>query len=80
VFAHGRHAISAVVADREDAGLLGVEPGAPLLRQLRRATSAAGEPLEWSDDRYRGDAVSFTIDNADAAGRALAAEAGSRAA
>jgi GntR family transcriptional regulator len=75
LFAHARHAVSAVAADEEDAPLLGLEPGAPLLRELRRTTSPAGEPLEWSDDRYRGDAVSFSIDNSISAGRAIAGSA-----
>jgi GntR family transcriptional regulator len=71
LFAHARHAVSAVAAGDEDAELLGIEPGAPLLRELRRTTSPAGRPLEWSDDRYRGDSVSFSVDNSTAAGRAI---------
>lgn len=71
-FAHGRHEITAVAADDEDARLLELAPGSALLRQLRVASSPAGEPLEWSDDRYRGDAVAFTVANAGAADRTLA--------
>ncbi len=63
VFAQARHYVSAIVADAEDAVLLGVEPGTPLLRQVRRTTSPEGVPLEWSDDRYLGDAVSFVLEN-----------------
>jgi GntR family transcriptional regulator len=63
VFARARHTIDAVVADSEDALLLNVGEGVPLLRQRRRTTSPVGEPLEWSDDRYLGSAVSFVVDN-----------------
>jgi len=63
VFAHARHYVSALAADNEDAALLGVEPGTPLLRQVRRTTSPEGMPLEWADDRYLGDAVSFVLEN-----------------
>lgn len=58
-----RHTMDAVGADETDADLLGLELGAPLLRERRRATSADGVPLEYGDDRYRPDRVTFTIDN-----------------
>lgn len=64
VFAQARHYVSAVGADGEDAELLAVAPGTPLLRQVRLTTSPDGVPLEWSDDRYLGDAVSFVLENA----------------
>lgn len=60
----GRHTIDAVAADDVDAMHLDVEPGAPLLRERRRAVDGAGLPLECADDRYRPDRVAFTIDNA----------------
>ncbi|MBV8256542.1 MAG: GntR family transcriptional regulator [Actinobacteria bacterium] len=63
VFAQARHWVSAVAADDDDAELLGVEPGTPLLRQVRRTTSPEGVPLEWADDRYVGEAVSFVLEN-----------------
>ncbi|HVP75801.1 MAG TPA: GntR family transcriptional regulator [Gaiellaceae bacterium] len=63
VFAQARHYVSAIVADAEDAALLEVAEGTPLLRQVRRTTSPEGFPLEWSDDRYLGDAVSFVLEN-----------------
>lgn len=59
-----RHVIDAVTADEIDTDLLDVLPGAPLLRERRLACSADGSPFEYSDDRYRPDLVSFTIDNA----------------
>jgi GntR family transcriptional regulator len=59
-----RHTIDAVAADADDRDLLGVEIGAPLLRELRVAYTSEGDPFEFSDDRYRPDRVTFTIDNA----------------
>jgi GntR family transcriptional regulator len=58
-----RHTFDAVPAGELDAELIGVPAGAPLLRERRRATSADGTPLEYGDDRYRPDRVTFTIDN-----------------
>lgn len=58
-----RHTLDAVGADPLDTQLLGVTPGTPLLRERRLATSATGEPLEWSDDRYRPDLATVTITN-----------------
>lgn len=58
-----RHTFDAVAADTTDADLLDVAPGTPLLRERRRTTSRDGVPLEYSDDRYRPDLVTFTIDN-----------------
>ncbi|MEU4314375.1 GntR family transcriptional regulator [Nocardia sp. NPDC024068] len=63
-----RHTIDAIGADPEDAALLGTMPGAPLLRERRRTLSSDGVPLEYGDDRYRPDRVSFTIDNTRPAG------------
>jgi GntR family transcriptional regulator len=62
-----RHVFDAVAADPTDAALLRVPEGAPLLRERRRTSSAAGEPREYSDDRYRPDMVTFTIENAEQA-------------
>lgn len=58
-----RHVIDAVGADGTDAELLGVTAGGPLLRERRLASTAAGLPFEYSDDRYRPDIVTFAIDN-----------------
>ena len=65
-----RHSIDAVQADDEDCALLGVPRYAPLLREIRIAYTAGGEVFEYSDDRYRPDRVTFTIDNGPQ-GRAL---------
>jgi GntR family transcriptional regulator len=58
-----RHTFDAVPVGELEAELLGIPVGAPLLRERRRATSADGTPLEYGDDRYRPDRVTFTIDN-----------------
>jgi GntR family transcriptional regulator len=59
----GRHTIDAVAADSLDVELLGVQPGAPLLRERRLTSSATGEPIEYSDDRYVPGITNFTIEN-----------------
>ncbi|MEU8616460.1 GntR family transcriptional regulator [Streptomyces sp. NPDC048623] len=64
VFAHGEHVIDAISAGARDAGLLAVRRTSPLLRVRRVTTTHDGRPVEWSDDRYRPDAVSFTVHNA----------------
>lgn len=63
VFAHGEHVIDALSAGAQDAGLLGLRRTSPLLRVRRVTTTHEGRPVEWSDDRYRPDAVSFTVHN-----------------
>jgi GntR family transcriptional regulator len=63
VFAHGEHVIDAVAAGAQDAELLEVRRTSPLLRVRRVTTTPEGRPVEWSDDRYRSDAVSFSVRN-----------------
>ncbi len=63
VFAYGEHVIDAVAAGAQDAELLDVRRTSPLLRVRRVTTTREGRPVEWSDDRYRGDAVSFSVFN-----------------
>jgi GntR family transcriptional regulator len=63
VFAHAEHTIDAVNASSDDARLLEIEPGIALLRERRRTSDPQGRPLEWSEDRYVGDSVAFTIRN-----------------
>ncbi|MFI0827507.1 GntR family transcriptional regulator [Streptomyces roseolus] len=64
VFAHGAHVIDAVSAGARDAALLAVRRTSPLLRVRRVTTTHDGRPVEWSDDRYRPDAISFSVHNA----------------
>ncbi|MFJ1967582.1 GntR family transcriptional regulator [Streptomyces sp. NPDC087903] len=63
VFAYGEHVIDAVAAGAQDADLLRVRRTNPLLRVRRVTTTHDGRPVEWSDDRYRSDAVSFSVHN-----------------
>jgi len=63
VFAYGEHVIDAVAAGAQDADLLSVRRTSPLLRVRRVTTTREGRPVEWSDDRYRSDAVSFSVHN-----------------
>lgn len=57
------HTIDAVAADGTDHELLGVAKGAPLLREIRRTVGRDNVPVEFADDRYRPDVVTFTIEN-----------------
>ncbi len=63
LFANAAHTLSAVIASAEDARLLDIRPRAPLQRELRLSTDPDGVALEWSEDRYLGDAVAFTVHN-----------------
>lgn len=67
VHAHGDHLIDAVSATTEEARLLGVRRGSPLLRQRWLASSPTGRPLAWSEDSYRHDAVVISVRNSMAA-------------
>lgn len=58
-----RHVIDAVGADEVDAEQLEVPAGSPLLRERRRVLSPDGVPLEYGEDRYRPDRVTFSINN-----------------
>jgi GntR family transcriptional regulator len=69
IFAHADHTIDALRAGTEDARLLEVNPRSPLLRARRLSTDPSGRPLEWSDNRYRAEAVAFTVRNAARPGR-----------
>ncbi|MDJ0359317.1 GntR family transcriptional regulator [Rhodococcus sp. H29-C3] len=68
VFADAEHAIAAVAATPGEAQLLGLAPGAPLLRTIRRTTNPLGEVLECSIDLYAAESVAFVVRNSLAAG------------
>ena len=53
--------IDSIPAEKEDAALLGIEPGTPMLRVRRRAYTLEGIPIEASDDRYIGTVANFTV-------------------
>ena len=63
LFANAAHTLSAVAASAEDARLLSIRPRTPLMRELRLSTDPDGVPLEWSEDRYLGEEVAFTVHN-----------------
>ncbi|MCT1551967.1 GntR family transcriptional regulator, partial [Brevibacterium casei] len=63
VFAGADHVFSASVCGHQDAALLGVSRGRPLLRHVRRSRNAAGQPLEVSEDRYLANNLSVAITN-----------------
>jgi GntR family transcriptional regulator len=63
VFTDAEHVIDAVPASAQDARWLGVRPAVPLLRERRFTTDRAGQPVEWSDDRYLGSAAAFSVRN-----------------
>lgn len=64
VVAHyGEHLIDALPAGSEDARLLEIRRGSPLLRQRHVSATATGRPIEWSDDRYRAGTVTFSVSN-----------------
>ncbi|MER7762362.1 GntR family transcriptional regulator [Streptomyces sp. NPDC097619] len=61
---YGEHLIDAVAAGSEDARMLGVRRGSPLLRQRHLTSDQDGRPIEWTDDRYRAGSVTFSVRNA----------------
>lgn len=67
----GEHLIDAVSANEADAALLGIEIGAPLLRERRVSYGRASQILECSDDRYLPHAANFVIENTREARAAL---------
>jgi GntR family transcriptional regulator len=66
VFADAEHVIDAVAATAEDARLLETGPRVPMLRERRLTTDLTGTPVEWSEDRYLGRAVAFSVRNSTA--------------
>ncbi|WP_374772386.1 GntR family transcriptional regulator [Streptomyces sp. NBC_01310] len=64
---YGEHLIDALPAGSEDARLLEIRRGSPLLRQRHVSATATGRPIEWSDDRYRAGSVTFSVSNSSVA-------------
>jgi GntR family transcriptional regulator len=58
----GRAAISAQSATDEDARLLGVLEGEPLLVERRLIHDQHGDPLEWTESRYVGARYGLDVD------------------
>jgi GntR family transcriptional regulator len=57
--AEGEETIETVLAGPNDARLLGVDVGLPLLLLSRHAFDKEGNPLEWAQSWYRGDRYKF---------------------
>jgi GntR family transcriptional regulator len=53
--------LRAIGASEEDAELLSVAPGTPLMRVLRVSYDADGAPLEVADARYVGDRIDYHV-------------------
>ncbi len=64
VIQRARQSLEPVVAGEVEAGLLGIEPGAPLMLERRLSFDAAGEPVERGQDLYRGDRFRFVTETA----------------
>jgi GntR family transcriptional regulator len=58
----GRASLAAEAASAEDARLLGVKRGAPLLVERRLIHDQAGRPLEWTESRYAGSRYGLDVD------------------
>lgn len=56
-----QHQIDAVAADEQDAALLRVAQGTPILRLSRISRDADGRIFEASEDRYLSEVVRFTV-------------------
>ncbi|WP_295010481.1 GntR family transcriptional regulator [uncultured Microbacterium sp.] len=56
-----QHEIDAVAADEQDAALLEVPTGTPILRLSRTSRDASGRVFEASEDRYLSRFVRFTV-------------------
>lgn len=59
-FSHAEHRFGAEAAKERDAGLLGIDVGAPILVHRRISRDSHGVPLEWSTDRYVSGKVMLT--------------------
>ncbi|WP_267904566.1 GntR family transcriptional regulator [Streptomyces apocyni] len=60
---YGEHLLDALAASGADARLLRIPDGTPLLRQRHLTRTAAGRPIEWTDDRYVAGSVTFSVSN-----------------
>jgi GntR family transcriptional regulator len=58
----GLQRLQASLASPEEASLLGVPPGAAVLRIERRAFLADGTPVEFTRSAYRGDRYDFVAE------------------
>lgn len=61
VTAFAQHAIDAVPVSSSDAELLGVRRASPLLRVRRTSYTPGGQAIEYGEDRYLPDTVTFLV-------------------
>lgn len=59
--AHADHSIDAVPASSADASLLNVRRSSPLLRVRRVSFTPSGQAIEFGEDRYLPDTVTFQV-------------------
>jgi len=64
VYGQGRHTIDAVAAGTDEASLLGIRRGSPMLRHRYVITTTGGRPYVSSDDRYKPGTMAITLNNA----------------
>ena len=69
--AFGTHRIDTVAASREDAELLRLRRSTRLLRLRRETKTHDGTPIEYGDDRYAPDTITFEV-HASSAGNLVA--------
>ncbi|MCA9522917.1 MAG: GntR family transcriptional regulator [Myxococcales bacterium] len=62
VVQRAQQSLEAVAASKQEAQLLCVAPGDPLLMERRIAFDPAGHPVEYAKDLYRGDRFRFLSD------------------
>ena len=53
--------IEVILASADEAAILDVEPGAPLMAITRTAADAEGEPIEFSRDLFRADRTRIVV-------------------
>lgn len=58
---HSKNTIEAILADKDQAGLLGIRPGSPLLEVKRIVYLKEGAPFEYAIDLLRADRIKFSI-------------------
>lgn len=61
IMAFGTHRIDTVAASGEDAELLGLRRSTRLLRLRRETKTQDGMPIEYGDDRYAPDTITFEV-------------------
>jgi len=59
-----RQSLEPAVASEYEAGLLGIETGAPLMLEERLSLDERGRPVEYGKDLYRGDRFRFVTEHA----------------